>query len=174
VSDDVGLPSRAEAIDLLRTQRAEIAALLERLAPRDRTRGGLGGGDWSPKDLVSHLESWERYALEALEAWDRGERPPIDRVLWSSSTSKINAEAVEKARGLTWPQATRRAEATHAELLEAIGAMSDARWNNPATARAKSPVGRRIGQLLGGPSGMFSHDRAHLKDLRLFVREESG
>ena len=173
MSAEEKLPSRRQAVRLLRAQRTEIDELLSRLSPRERTRPGLGGGDWTTKDLVSHLESWERYALEALAAWDRGERPPIDRILWSSSTSRINEEAVRAASGLSWSRARRRAAATHAELLAAIEAMSDRRWRTPATERARSPVGRRIGQLLAGPAGMFRHDRAHLPDLRRFVEERS-
>jgi len=169
VSDDPSLPSRAEALRTLREQRAEVHALLERLRPRDRTRPGVGGGDWSPKDLVSHLASWERYALDAVAAWEGGERAPIDAVLWSRSTSAINADAVAADAHLAWSQARRRAERTHERLLSMIETMSDERWTTPATPRARKPLGARIGSLLAGSRGPFTHDLAHLKDLRAFV-----
>jgi hypothetical protein len=158
---------------MLREQRAVIHALLERLPPRDRTRRGLGGGEWSPKDLVSHLESWERYALDAVAAWDRGERAPIDAVLWSRSTAAINADAVAADAHLTWSQARRRAARTHEELLSLIETMSEERWRTPATSRARKPLGARIGQLLAGSRGPFTHDLAHLEDLRRLVAERA-
>jgi hypothetical protein len=169
VSPEVELPTRTQAVRMLTEQRARIDELLQRLAPRDRTRPGLGGGEWSPKDLVSHLELWERFALDSVAAWARGERAPIDRELWSRSTSAINAEGVDAAAHLSWARATYRARATHAELLALIDSMPDAQWRTPATPRARKPLGMRIGQLLAGSTGPFSHDLAHVKDLRAFV-----
>ncbi len=171
---DEKLPSRARALRALRGQRAQVQALFERLPAGERSRPGLGGGSWSPKDLVTHLASWERYALEAMAAWERGERAPIDRELWTRSTSAINADAVAAGARMSWAEAKRRADSTHEELLRAIEAMSDRRWRTPATGRARSPLGARIGRLLAGSKGMFTHDLAHLKDLRAFVEERSA
>jgi hypothetical protein len=159
---------------MLAEQRAEIHELLGRLSPRDRTRAGLGGGDWSPKDLVSHLALWERFALDAVAAWERGERAPIDGELWSRSTSAINADGVREAAPLSWAQARRRADVTHEELVGLFESMSDVTWRTPATPRARRPVGMRIGQILAGSRGPFTHDLAHVKDLRAFVAERAG
>jgi hypothetical protein len=173
VNAEAVLPSRRHALRMIAEQRAEIEELLTRLPPRDRTRPGLGGGEWSPKDLVSHLASWERYALDAVAAWERGERAPIDRILWSRSTSAINAEAVAAAAHLSWAEAKRRADATHGALVALVESMSDARWRTPATPRARTPLGMRIGQLLAGSRGPFTHDLAHAKDLRAFVEDRT-
>jgi hypothetical protein len=127
VSPEGKLPTRRQAVRMLTEQRAQIDELLDRLGPRERTRSGLGGGKWSAKDLVSHLELWERFALDSVAAWERGERSPVDRDLWSRSTSAINADGVAAAAHLSWEAARRRAEATHAELLALIDGMSDAR-----------------------------------------------
>jgi len=164
-----GLPSRAEAIELLEHGRAATDALLERV-PRNRwSTPGLGGGDWSPKDLIGHLASWEGFALEALEAWDRGERAEIDRLWFSVPTSRVNAENVE--RKAAWPLAKARRDAarTHLALLDAIRSMTDERWENPASKRARKPVGVRAGNILGGPKGMFRHDEAHHRSIETFL-----
>jgi len=154
---------------MLAEQRAEIDALLERLAPRDRARPGLGGGDWSPKDLVGHLERWERFALESAAAWERGEASPVDRAIWSTSTARINADGVAAAADLSWGDARRRARRTHEELVALIDGMTDARWRSPATRRARKPLGARIGGYLAGSKGLFTHDLDHVEDLRAFV-----
>lgn len=171
MSPEGKLPTRRQAVRMLTEQRAQIDELLDRLGPRERTRSGLGGGKWSAKDLVSHLELWERFALDSVAAWERGERSPVDRDLWSRSTSAINADGVAAAAHLSWEAARRRAEATHAELLALIDGMSDARWHTPATPRARRPLGMRIGQFLAGATGPFTHDLAHVNDLRVFVAE---
>jgi hypothetical protein len=165
------LPSRRQAVRLLEQQRAEIDELLDRLTPADRERPGLGGGAWSPKDLIGHLESWEEYVLDAIDAWQRGERAPIDTLTYTVSTSRINAQEVERKAGRSWAQARRSVRATRAKLIATIEGMSEKEWSSPATPRARKPLGHRVGQLLVGTRDPFTHERSHLKDLRAFVQE---
>jgi Mycothiol maleylpyruvate isomerase N-terminal domain len=167
--------TRARAIRILETGQAQIRTLIDELAPRARTTPGLGGGDWSPKDLVGHLASWEEYALEALDAWDAGRGPAIDKYLWSSSTNAINRDAVARKARWSTPEVIRRADATHAELMARLHAMSDTRWRRPGTVRGRKPVGVRLGGILAGRRGEpFTHANAHLKDLKSFVAERRG
>ena len=56
-------PSREEALAIIRSDRRTLLTLIDRLPARALSRAGLGGGDWSPKDLIGHLESWEEHAL---------------------------------------------------------------------------------------------------------------
>jgi len=168
------LPTREEAVRLLEEGRAEIDTLLARVPEADLDRPGLGGGEWSPRDLVGHLESWEEHALDALSAWERGERAPIDRTLSSRSVGAINADGVARKAGLSFSEARCRADATHAKLVAAILGMSDERWHAPATARARKPLGRRLGELQGGPRGLFMHAQAHVENLRAFVEPLDG
>ena len=163
------LPSRLGALRTLRESRARTLDLLEGIPRGGFTRPGLGGGEWSPKDLVGHLSSWEEYALDALAAWERGERAPIDDLQFTVSTSRINRQNVE--RKASWPVARvrRASQRTHAGLVEAIERLTDARWRKPATPRGRKPLGLRIGAILGGPAGPFRHDEAHHPSLVSFV-----
>lgn len=165
------LVSRRRAIGILEEGHATVNELLDRLPPRALSRPGLGGGDWSPKDLVGHLESWEEYAIEALDAWAEGRGVPIDRELWSKGTTAVNVEAVARKASRSAAEMRRRAERTHAELIRRLASMTDARWTSPGTPRARKPVGARLGGILGGSTGDFRHAEAHLKDLRAFVAE---
>lgn len=164
-------PSRRRAIRIMDEGMREVFVLYDALAPRARTASGLGGGDWSPKDLLGHLESWQEYALEALDAWEEGHGPAIDAVIWSTSTSAINREAVAEKASRRGPEQRRRSEATHERLLTRLGALGDARWRRPGTRRGRTPVGVRLGDLLGGTPGPFRHADAHLPQLRAFVEE---
>jgi Mycothiol maleylpyruvate isomerase N-terminal domain len=168
---DPKLPSRALALRILEDGHRAVRDLIDELPRRALTKPGLGGGDWSPKDLIGHLASWEQRAVEALEAWDEGHGPAFDKELWSKSTSTINAEAVERTARLSTPEIIRRADATHEELVRRIRAMSDPRWSRPGTPRGRTAVGKRLGGILGGPGGDFRHADAHLKDLRPFVEQ---
>lgn len=166
---DDHVESRREATHLLEQQRLEVMSLLDRLPPRARTAKGLGGGEWSPKDLLGHLESWEEHALDAIDAWSRGARAPIDAELHASGVNGVNARTFEEKAGRTYARQLTSAERTRQRLIEAIGAISDERWSAPATSRAKRPLGYRVGGILGGPAGRFRHDDAHLPSVRAFV-----
>jgi hypothetical protein len=164
-------PTRRRAVQLLRRSRAQTLELVDRLPRRMRTRPGLGGGEWSPKDLLGHLTSWEEFALDALAAWDAGESAPIDALWRSVSTSRINRQNVE--RKAPWPlsKVRRESERTFAELIAAVEGMSDGRWNGPVTARGRKPLGVRLGGILGGPKGLFRHDEAHHPSLLGYLDE---
>jgi hypothetical protein len=157
----------------LEEEMREVLALYDRLPTRARTTTGLGGGDWSPKDLLGHLESWQGYALEALDAWDEGHGPPIDAVIWSTGTSAVNREAVERKSSRRPADQRRRAEATHERLMARLAGLSDTRWRRPGTSRGRTPVGARLGDLLGGTPGPFRHAGAHLPQLRAFVEDRT-
>jgi hypothetical protein len=163
-------PTREHAQRILRDERARVLALLDALPPRAFVRPGLGAGDWSPKDLLGHLESWQEHALAALDAWSRGERAPIDDALRARGLTRVNLDEVARKAART-PAAMRSSAATtHAAMLDAIAAVPPARWTVPPLPRARLPLGLKVGRILAGP-GLFDHDAAHLKDLRAFVAE---
>jgi DinB superfamily len=163
------VPTRTEAIRILERDRRTTLGLLERLPPRALTTRGLGGGDWSPKDLIGHLESWEQHALDALDAWARGEAAPSDVALRSAGLNALNRAEVERKSRWSAAKSMEKATDTHRRIVAAIRSLPDERWLAPATRRARRPLGQGIGGILGGPSGPFRHDAAHHPDLREFV-----
>ena len=165
------IPTRKQAIDLLARGRAGTQVLLDRVPKKHLSTPGLGGGEWSPRDLIGHLASWEEFALEAVDAWSNGDRAEIDQKWFTVSTSAINSGNVERKRSWSLAKVIRESAATHDELLELIRSMSDHRWRTPATSRARKPLGVRIGGILGGPKGPFRHDEAHHPSLESFLRE---
>jgi hypothetical protein len=168
------VPTRAQALKILEDGDRAVRDLIARLPRRALTTPGLGGGDWSPKDLLGHLAAWEERAVAAMRAWDEDHGPAFEKELWSKSTSVINRESVERKAKLSTPEIVRRADATHVDLVTRIRAMSDRRWGQPGTSRGHKPVGERLGDILGGPGGYFRHADAHLKDLRAFVEAHGG
>lgn len=166
--------TRRQAVRRLRAEREELLELLDRLPARALTHAGLGGGDWSPKDLIGHLESWEEHALAALDAWSRDEPAPIDRSLRTHGLTAVNRAEVDRKARRAARAAFVSAEGTHERLVTAIEALSDRVWTSPATSRGRAPLGRRLGQILAGTRDPFAHDSAHLKDVRAFVEEHGA
>jgi hypothetical protein len=160
--------TRDEAMDILERGHGKIRRLLKRIPPHRMARPGVGGGDWTPKDLIGHLCFWEENVLEALAAWGTGERAPIDRAIYESSIGAINAAAVRKRSRHTLARILRDWDNVHGELIRTIRTMPDARWENPATPRGRKALGHRLGQLLVG-RGPFQHADAHARDLETFI-----
>lgn len=162
------MTTRQEAIEVLDRGQAAVRRLLARVPSHRIARPGLGGGTWSPKDLIGHLCFWEERVLEAIASWERGERAPIDREISSRSIGAINAEAVRARSRHTLARVLRDWDNVHGELVRTIRTMPDARWERPATPRGRKSLGHRIGQLLVG-QGPFGHAQAHLRDLEALV-----
>ena len=168
---DDRLPTRRQAVAILERARTRTTSLLDALPRARLSTPGLGGGEWAPRDLIGHLASWEEYALEAVAAWERGDRAEIDRMWFTVSTSRINADEVERKAAWPLPRLLRASARTHEDLITLIRSMSDKRWRTPATSRARKPLGARIGGLLAGPKGPFRHDEEHHASLEAFVAE---
>lgn len=171
MAEPPSFPTRRRAIRILEEGRARTLDLIERLPRSTLTTVGLGGGEWSPKDLIGHLASWEEHALDALAAWDQGERAPIDELQFSVSTSRINRQNVERKASWSLARVRRESERTHAELIAAVERSSDARWRGPVTERGRKPMAVRLGGILGGPAGLFRHDETHHPSLRAFAEQ---
>jgi hypothetical protein len=162
------IPTKRQALATLERGDREVRALLDQTQAADLARPGIGGGDWSPIDLVAHLTSWERHAVEALAAWVQGERAPIDRALHERGVNGVNADTFAAIAGLTPRRILAQAATTHQELVNAIRAVPSEAWRRPPLGRGR-PLAIRVGSILGGPKGPYSHADAHLPDLRRFV-----
>jgi hypothetical protein len=169
MADDV--PGRDDAIRLAREDRERTNELLAAIDPSAFGTTGLGGGTWSPKDLVGHLETWEENALAALDAWDRGERAPIVADLQSLGTDEFNRRAVERKASMSADETRTSAAATHERMLEAFSSLSDERWASKPIEGDDATVGTRLGSTLGGELGLFRHDPDHWPDLEAFAVE---
>lgn len=162
--------SQQEALRILEQEHRSVRELIGRLSPAAFERPAtIGGGDWSAKDLLGHLTSWEQHALEALEAWSRGQPAPVDRALRERGLNAVNAETVAAGRSRSPSSVRRRFDEVHRLLVTEIRALSAATWQAPPTARARRPLGDVLGGIVGGPAGPFAHASAHLRDLRAFV-----
>ena len=167
------MTTRDDAVRLLEEQHAELAALFAELDEDAFVRRGtIGGGDWSAKDLAAHMGIWEAFAVEAMDAFGRGERPAFeDRFAGPGSGDRVNAEGVERFLDVSASDVLARFEDLHRRVVAAIDSTSDDAWeaDYPFDPDDRT-LGDRIGSLLGSDDGGgFTHASAHLPDLRAYV-----
>lgn len=75
-------------------------------------------GDWSVKDVLAHVMTWEAEALKHLPVVLAGGRPP--RYARYGGIDAFNAEQTRENRRLSLPEVLRQLDATHARLVELI------------------------------------------------------
>jgi hypothetical protein len=162
--------SQARALRTLEEEHESVRELVEQLRDEDFERSAtIGGGDWSAKDLLGHLTSWEEHALEALRAWHDGAPAPIQRALRLVGLNAVNAEAVAADQGRSAATVRRRFDEIHRRLVAQIRSMPEATWDAPPTARSRRSLGHVVGGIVGGPAGPFTHASSHLPHLRAYV-----
>lgn len=76
-------------------------------------------GDWSVKDILAHISTWEEEALEHLPAILEGRRPPRYSVKYGGIDA-FNDLRTEQKRGLSLPDVLRQLEETHQRLIDYI------------------------------------------------------
>jgi hypothetical protein len=169
----VAQPTREEAVRTLQEGQQQVDVLLEGLTEDQLTRArSIGGGDWSAKDLIAHLETWETFALVALGQWRRGERPWIEGTFAApTGVDDINAVMVDQKRSLSLDDVLRDADRTHGELIEELNRMSNEEWSAAAfyETERRRHLGTLLGSVLGAPRRPFGHAFAHLPDLETYV-----
>jgi Protein of unknown function (DUF1706) len=173
-------PTRQRALAELNDGALRIRLLLDPIP--DEALAGPGtvaGGQWSVKDLVGHLATWEALALRTLQEWRAGETPWVEQpegVFSAPATGKVdafNARSIEEHRAHSMWTVRRWADRTHADLVAAIRDLADVEWMAKATY--PTPNGRRrhlaslLGSILGAKSGPFRHAFDHIPELERFV-----
>src|SRR2546425_11311771 len=75
-------------------------------------------GDWSVKDILAHVTTWEGEALKHLPLIIAGGRPP--RYVRYGGIDAFNAKMTEEKRGLSLSDALRALKDTHGPLTDVV------------------------------------------------------
>ena len=75
-------------------------------------------GDWSVKDVMAHVSTWEEEALQHLPLIARGGTPP--RYAASGGIDAFNARTAERKRDLSLAVTRRLLDESHRRLVELV------------------------------------------------------
>ena len=76
-------------------------------------------GEWSVKDIIGHVTTWEEEALKALALISQGQRLPRYKDLYGGLNA-FNALMTEKKRLLSLSEILKQSEITHQKLVAYI------------------------------------------------------
>jgi hypothetical protein len=167
--------SRDEAVAELEDGQRRIDRLLQGLPAEDLIRPAtIGGGDWSAKDLIGHVATWEEAAIDAVADIRRGEVPKIEQYFreGEAGVHRFNAETVPAKAELPLSEVRDRAAGAHETLIGQIRAMADDEWTArvPYDSERRRTLAGLLGSITGAPKRPFGHAFAHIPDLGAYVR----
>jgi DinB superfamily len=122
---------------LLRRLDAAWAAFRESyagLSDSQLTEPGVTG-DWSVKDILAHVTTWEGEALKYLPLIIAGGRPP--RYVKYGGIDAFNAKTTEAKRGLSLPDVLRQLDDTHHRLIDFLQRTPEAQFTRDTRFRRR-------------------------------------
>jgi hypothetical protein len=122
---------------LLRRVEMAWAALKESYAGLPDSRLTEPGvvGDWSVKDILAHVTTWEEEALQHLPVIIAGGRPP--RYVTFGGIDAFNAHMAEQKREIALSDIRRRLDETHSRLLDFIRSAPAGQFTRESRARRR-------------------------------------
>lgn len=145
----------------LEQARDDLRASYEGLSDEHMTRPGAVG-EWSVKDVLTHVASWEEVALPDLARLARGDTPTLASIdLYSTSFDDFNALIMSLRRALPLDQVLRELDIVCADFMAAVGLL-------PAPVLADGQFGRILVQITA------EHDRQHADDIRRWRKEQKA
>jgi DinB superfamily len=91
--------------------------------------------DWSVKDILAHVTTWEEEALRHLPLIIAGGTPP--RYAAQGGIDAFNARATEHGRRLSLAEVLRRRDETHARLVDFIRGQPEGTFAGKTRARRR-------------------------------------
>lgn len=159
--------TRQQAVEIILDSRLSLKSVGRGLSKEDKSKPGSTGGEWSIKDLVGHITTWEEVALEALADWKQGKTLRfLSMVSTREDLDRFNDAEVVKKRSLSWEEIDSASAELNTRLIEEIENLVDAEWNEKRKVENRtSSLGELLSRILGAPESPFGHTQAHLDEL---------
>lgn len=111
----------------------EIKASYAGLSDSQLTEPGVTG-DWSVKDILAHVTTWEEEALKYLPLIVKGGRPPRYSVKYGGIDA-FNAQMTEQKRGLSLADVLDQLDETHRRLIAYIQSVPEEQFTRETPFR---------------------------------------
>jgi hypothetical protein len=147
---------RQEARSLLEAAHKELLAAIDGLTPEQMAIPVFA--DWSVKDILAHIVSWEEYTLLDLQRVARGHMPALASFK-QQEVDNFNALVMSLRRGFPLDQVMDELEANRRATIAALDALPDERLAQGQFARIWASI-------------TAGHDHEHAEDIRKWRQKE--
>ena len=150
------MSDREEAYSLLQAAHKELLAAIDGLTPEQMAIPVFD--DWSVKDILAHIVSWEEYTLLDLQRVARGHMPALVSFK-QQDLDNFNALVMSLRRNFPLAQVLYELEANRKATIAALDALPDERFAQGQFARIWATIAA-------------VHDREHSEDIRKWRQKE--
>ncbi len=158
--------SRSDLLTLARAEHARIEKLLAGMAPEQMVRPGVTG-EWSVKDILVHLVSWEQQLLAWFQSIARGEIPDVP--MTNKEIHRRNAETYAANRDLSLEDVLSLYRHSYVQALAAVEAYPEELLARPFPT-SDGPSRLSLAWLAG--SCLDRHYRGHREVIRKWLASE--
>lgn len=92
--------------------------------------------NWSAKDILAHVTTWEEEALKYLPLILRGDRPPRYSIMYGGIDA-FNAQRTEQKRDLSLPAVLQQLEETHRQLIDYVQTVAEEQFTQETRFRRR-------------------------------------
>ncbi|HMM29924.1 MAG TPA: DinB family protein [Aggregatilineaceae bacterium] len=110
--------TKQQLLDKLENAWADLQASFAGLSEAQMTEPGVTG-EWSVKDILAHVTTWEEEALRMLPLILDGQTPPRYADLYGGLNA-FNAQMSAQKRDLPLAEVLAQLDATHRRLIEVV------------------------------------------------------
>jgi len=167
----------------LRTLRDEehtaVKTLIEALTEEEMTRsntvqyGLYPDQQYSFKDLLSHMSAYEIWALDAYDAWQRGEKHTVVDDIRQQGIKLHYASSEDRAH-YSLQEMIEAYVSTAGALEQLYGELTDDQWEEPApftTLRPMNLGGMLESIVVAPPRPMYRHLPIHIPDVDRYIAQ---
>ena len=122
-------------LDKIQSTWEAFLASFAGLSPEQMEQSGAVG-EWSVRDILGHVTTWEEESLQALPVIARGEKAASYKQLYGGIDA-FNYQMTERKRALALDEVLRQLEETHRRLVEYIGASPEEQFNSKSRCRRR-------------------------------------
>ena len=160
--------TKAGLLNELRAARAEWDALMTEVGTARMTEPGAAG-DWSVKDVIAHLTSYNRWFVQASEAHFRGEMPPLDGTE-DMDFEQRNLFRHQQTRDHSLADVQTESRQVFDRLLEVVEAHSEEFLTQPQQFEG-APGPLLVWKMLEGDG--YEHYRDHMRSIRAWLAQSA-
>ena len=160
--------TKASLLHELRAARAEWDELLAEVGEERMTEPGAAG-DWSVKDVMAHLSSYDRWFVQASEAHFRGEMPPLDGTE-SMDFEQRNLFRHQQTRDHLLAHVQAESQRVFDRLLEVVEAHSEEFLTQPQQFEG-APGPLLVWKMIEGDG--YEHYRDHMRSIRAWLAQSA-
>jgi len=161
--------TKAGLLHELRAVRAEWDALMAEVGAARMTKPGAAG-DWSVKDVIAHLTSYNRWFVHASEAHFRGEMPPLDGTEGMDFEQR-NQYRHQQTREHSLADVQAESQQMFDRLLEVVEAHSEEFLTQPQQFEgALGPL--LVWKMIEGDG--YEHYRDHMRSIRVWLTQSDN